>query len=106
MEIQRSARPLVGGFWERVVRIVRDLIIKTLRRSSVNRDQLYTILKEIEMTINNRLLTYVDSEELIPLTPALLINGFRPSLRPESSDVLEESSSCDLIRKEKLRGSQ
>jgi hypothetical protein len=55
------------------------------------------------MTINNRPLTYVDSDELIPLTLALLINGFRPSLRPVSSDVLEENSSCDLIRKEKLR---
>ena len=60
--------PWWGGFWERLVRSVKDLIIKTLGRSAVNRDQLMTLLKEIESTINNHPLSYVDVDELIPLT--------------------------------------
>ena len=97
--------PWWGGFWERLVRSVKDLIIKTLGRSAVNRDQLMTLLKEIESTINNRPLSYVDVDELIPLTPALLISGFRHSPRPAivSEDLFEESSECNLLRKEKTR---
>ena len=80
MAVYCGKGPLVGGYWERLVRSVKWCLRKTLGRSTLTFDELATILVEIEATLNNRLLTYVcdDTEGLsYALTPADLIYGHR-----------------------------
>ena len=70
--------PWWGGFWERLVRSVKNCIKKTIGRSTLNFEELCTLLVEVEATLNNRPLTYVYDDEngiSYPLTPASLIYG-------------------------------
>ena len=69
------ASPWWGGFWERVVGMLKDLLRKILGRSILTYEQFNTVLCDCEDIINNRPLTYTysDSEELIPLTPAMFL---------------------------------
>ena len=66
--------PWQGGFFQRLMRSVKELLKKDLRNYKITFDELQTILLEIELIINNRPLThiYTDSTEL-PLTPSQLV---------------------------------
>ena len=70
--------PWWGGYWERLVPNVKSCLKKSVVRSSLNFEELRTLMVEIECTLNNRLMTYVyaDDEGLsYPLTPADLVYG-------------------------------
>lgn len=64
-----------GGFWERLVGVVKQLLRKSLGRASLNYEELITVLCDCEAVVNSRPLTYLsdDSKELIPLTPMLFL---------------------------------
>ena len=68
-----------GGWWERLIRIVKDLLRKILGRASINHEQMITILCDCEALINSRPLTYVssDSSDLMTLTPNMFLQGIR-----------------------------
>ena len=70
--------PWWGGFWEHLVRSIKNCIRKILGRSTLNFEELCTLLIEVEATLNNRLLMYLYDDEngiSYPLTPASLIYG-------------------------------
>lgn len=75
--LQRA--PWWGGFYERLIRSVKLALKKTLGQQCVTRDELVTLLTEVEAVINSRPLTYVfnDSQEPEPLTPAHFLTGNR-----------------------------
>ena len=64
-----------GGWWERLVRVVKELLKRTLGRAVLTHEELQTVLCDCESVINSRPLTYLseDSDDLIPLTPAMLM---------------------------------
>ena len=67
----------MGGFWERLIQSVKKCLKKTVRRTSLDYDELNTVLVETESIINSRSLTYIygDDESIsYPLTPTHLIN--------------------------------
>ncbi|GBN49305.1 hypothetical protein AVEN_231360-1 [Araneus ventricosus] len=67
--------PWYGGFWERMIRCVKELFRKCLGRACVTCEEMLTSLCDCEATINGRPLTYLsdDPNELRPLTPAHFI---------------------------------
>ena len=66
----------LGGFYERMVRIVKNALKKVVGRASLDRDQLNTVLIEIENIINSGPLTYISEEYFEEsLTPCHLIYG-------------------------------
>ena len=69
--------PWQGGFYERLIRVVKGCLKKVIYRKILDWDELVTVLLEIEQCINNRPLTYVESElaDLQPLTPNHLLRG-------------------------------
>ncbi|KRX56042.1 Pro-Pol polyprotein, partial [Trichinella sp. T9] len=69
--------PWCGGYWERLVRSVRTALRKVLAKALVSREELVTILCEIEARINARPLTTIsdDSNDLEPLTPFHFLTG-------------------------------
>ena len=64
--------PWMGGFYERLVGLVKQSLRKSLGRNLFTLIQLQTLLKEIEAVINSRPLVYVgeDIHSSITLTPA------------------------------------
>ena len=68
--------PWMGGFFERMVKSTKRCLKKVLKNSSLTHEELETVLIEVENVINNRPLTYIDTdttEEV--LTPNHLIFG-------------------------------
>ena len=60
-----------GGWWERLVKSVKDALKLTSSKFLLQFDELHTVLTEIENTINSRPLTYIDNDcsNLLSLTP-------------------------------------
>ena len=73
-----EASPWWGGFRERLVQTVKRSLRKVLFRSSVNYEELQTVIIDVEAIINSRPLTYVsDNDVEETLTPAHLLLGRR-----------------------------
>ncbi|XP_042913725.1 uncharacterized protein, partial [Parasteatoda tepidariorum] len=67
--------PWWGGFWERLIGILKDLFRKNLGRSSLTHVELSTLVYECESTTNNRPMTYVSEEpDLRALTPSSFLH--------------------------------
>ena len=64
--------PWMGGFYERLIGLVKRSLRKTIGRRLLTTVQLQTLLKEIEAVLNSRPLVYVgdDINSNIPITPA------------------------------------
>lgn len=92
----------MGGFWEQMVRSVKRSLKKSIGQSSLNHDELVTILVEVESVINSRPLTYVfdDSEGIsYTLSPSHLIYGRKVANIPnighfETINTSESLSRC------------
>ena len=70
------AAPWWGGFFERLVRCVKENLKRNLGTSTLSYEELLTIVAECEGIINQRPLTYLAEEDtFIPLTPAMFMNN-------------------------------
>ena len=58
-----SKAPWHGGIYERPIKSVRRCMKKVLRSSKVTLDELYTLVVEVEGTLNNLPLIYISAEE-------------------------------------------
>jgi hypothetical protein len=63
--------PWMGGFYERLVGIVKRALRKTIGKKLLTSDQLQTVIKEAEAVVNSRPLVYVgdDINSVITITP-------------------------------------
>ena len=71
--------PWWGGFYERMIGLMKRRLKKTIGRDSLNAVELATMLTEIEATLNSRPLTYTygDIDDGPPLTPSHFLCGHR-----------------------------
>ena len=68
--------PWTGGVWERMIRSVKRCMKKVLKKVRLNYEELETVVVEIETTVNNRPLTYIDTDGIEDvLTPNHLSYG-------------------------------
>ncbi|UYV83350.1 hypothetical protein LAZ67_23000733 [Cordylochernes scorpioides] len=81
--------PWWGGFWERLVRVVKSLLVRMLGFSKLNYVQLETALCEVESIINNRALSYIseDDQDLIPLNPQMFLQTNANNEFPELEKI-------------------
>ena len=85
--------PWMGGFYERLVGMVKRSLRKALGKACLTSEQLLTLLKEAEAVVNSRPLTYVgdDIHSFMTLTPAHFL-----SLNPKiGSPSHEQDNSVD-----------
>ena len=54
--------PWWGGFWERLIQSVKRCLKKCIGRTTLNYDELQTLLSEVETVVNSRALTYVEDD--------------------------------------------
>ena len=74
-----------GGFWERLIRLIRKVILGLTHEQALTDDGLMTLLAEVESILNGRPLTRcsTDPRNLDSLTPNhLLLLKDQPSLPP------------------------
>ena len=77
--------PWWGGFYERMVQLVKRCLLKVVGQARLSHDELFTILVEVEATLNSRPISYVSSEDVDePLTPSHLLVGRRLLNLPDS----------------------
>ncbi|XP_055914411.1 uncharacterized protein LOC129947754 [Eupeodes corollae] len=81
--------PWWGGFWERLVRVVKSSLKAAVLKATLSIDQFTTLLTEVEFVVNSRPLTYCsdDSSDCAPLTPAhfLGVQGISGDSTPEQN---------------------
>ncbi|KAF2879529.1 hypothetical protein ILUMI_26644 [Ignelater luminosus] len=89
-----------GGFWERLVGLVKRLLRRILGNASVTYEELQTLLCEVESSLNERPLTYVseDSSDLQPLTPSMFLRENASCSFPEA-EVMDATTLNKNLRK-------
>ncbi|BES91553.1 Pao retrotransposon peptidase [Nesidiocoris tenuis] len=93
--------PWWGGWWERLIGIMKNLLRRVLGRSAVNQEEMTTLLSDCEAVINSRPLTYIsqDAEDLTPLTP----NMFLIDIEEVGSPDLDRIEASDLKSRVRYR---
>ncbi|XP_035223585.1 uncharacterized protein LOC118196271 [Stegodyphus dumicola] len=88
-----------GGWWERLIRIVKNILVRVLGKSSVTYEELLTVLCDAEATVNNRPLTYIsnDADELRPLTPS----NFLQDVKEFGTADLDHLDRNKLVKRER-----
>ena len=79
-----AGTPWYGGFWERLVALVKSSLRKAFGRSKPTFEEMRTIVAEVEAILNDRPLTKVSSSvgDLDALTPSHLMYGRRLTTLP------------------------
>ncbi|GFU69166.1 integrase catalytic domain-containing protein [Trichonephila clavipes] len=97
--------PWWRGFWERLIGLVKRTLRKTLGKTSLNHEELYTVLCDCESLINSRPLTYVtdDVEDLEPLTPAMFLQDIREVGVPELDHIDENKLNKMLVYRNRIQ---
>ena len=69
------AAPWWGGWFERLIGVMKQLLRKTLGRAVLSLTELTTVLTEVEAILNARPITYTsdDSQELRPISPSMFL---------------------------------
>ena len=84
MAFQLGKGPLVGGFFERLVKSTKRCLKKALGTAQLTYKELLTATVEVKMILNSLPLSYVSTEDLEePLTPSHLLTGRRLLSLPE-----------------------
>ena len=83
--------PWWGGFYERMVGIMKASLSKVVGRALLTYDELEEVLLDIECFMNNRPLCYQEEEIEHPiLTPNLLLHGASAYFLEEDTDAMDE----------------
>ena len=100
--------PWWGGFWERMVRTVKQLFRKANGKAVLNFDQLHTALTDVQAVVNARPLVYVadGDDDPKPLIPNHLLYGHPTPGGPDEGpppDPVNHASAQALIKMDKDR---
>lgn len=89
-----------GGFWERLIGVLKQILRRVLGRASLNYEELSTLLCECESVVNSRPLTYLseDPQDLTALTPLMFLREQIEDRLPDC-DVIDKTSFSRKIRK-------
>ncbi|XP_072389391.1 uncharacterized protein [Diabrotica undecimpunctata] len=92
-----------GGFWERLVGVLKQLLRKVLGQASLDYGSLMTVICDCEAIINSRPLTSSnDPNDLIPLTPMMFLRDQTESGVPDCDAVDQKALSRKLVYRQKL----
>lgn len=88
---QTPRAPWTGGFFERLVGIVKSTLATSLQRKLLTTEELRTVVAECQTVVNNRPLTYQTTDSIEePLTPSHLLYGRMLNLLPPLQEYLAD----------------
>lgn len=95
------AAPWWGGFWERLIGVLKRLLRRTLKRACLTYEEIFTVLIDCEATVNSWPITFVsdDRDDLVPLTSA----HFLQEVTEVGVIDLDKIEECDFNRRYKYR---
>ncbi|XP_043479022.1 uncharacterized protein LOC122509221 [Leptopilina heterotoma] len=98
------AAPWWGGWWERLIGILKTILRKVLGKACLSYENLMTSLCDAESIINSRPLTYVseNSDDLIPLSPMLFLQEIKQSGTPDLDMLYAEKLNKKLTYRKKI----
>ena len=77
-----------GGLFERLVEMTKRCLKKIIGKARLSYDELLTVATEVEVILNSRPLTYVQSDDIEEvLTPSHLLTGRKLVTLPEISEL-------------------
>ncbi|XP_035212794.1 uncharacterized protein LOC118186758 [Stegodyphus dumicola] len=84
--------PPTATWWERVIRILKDLLKRVLGKAHINYEEMATALADYESVINSRLLTYISEADAIkPISPSMFLHDIHKCSVPDI-DAVEQNS--------------
>lgn len=94
-----------GGFWERLIGILKPLLRKVLGRASLTYEDLSTLVCDCESIINSRPITFAanDPNEPTPLTPMMFLRDLTECGVPDFDEVNQKTLCRKMLYKRKLR---
>ncbi|GFT96961.1 integrase catalytic domain-containing protein [Trichonephila clavipes] len=97
--------PWWGGFWERLVGMLKNVLRKVLGKASLNEEELNTLLCDAESIINSRPITYLseDPKDLVALTPAMFLQEIREIGVPDFDMIDSKKLERRFIYRVKIR---
>ncbi|XP_070518841.1 uncharacterized protein [Cardiocondyla obscurior] len=68
-----------GGFWERLNRVLKQLLRRTLKKSCLDYEEMSTVLLDCETVINARPITFLSNSEqnISPITPSMFLQEIK-----------------------------
>ena len=96
-----SRSPWWGGFFERLVGIMKTSLSKTIGKALLRFEELEEALLDVEVFMNNRPLCYVGEEFEVPvITPNILLHGQPTCFLEENADEMdgEKGKLCRRLR--------
>ncbi|CAG7733339.1 unnamed protein product [Allacma fusca] len=97
--------PWWGGWWERIVRILKQVLRKVLGRACLDFEEMMTVLCDSEAVVNSRPLTYIsdDIDDFIPLTPSMFLQEIREVGIPDMDSIDAETLNKRVKYRQKVR---
>jgi hypothetical protein len=96
-----SRSPWWGGFFERLIGIMKISLSKTIGKALLRFEELEEALLDVEVFMNNRPLCYVGEEFEVPvITPNILLHGQPTCFLEENTDELDDEKEklCRRLR--------
>ena len=90
--------PWWGGFWERMVQVVKRGLPKLLSKSKIMYEELFTVICEIESVVNSRPLCYIYSSSIEEVMPSHLLG--QHVLTKFNSNFNENKIDCDTLSRQ------
>ncbi|XP_043466423.1 uncharacterized protein LOC122501193 [Leptopilina heterotoma] len=93
--------PWWGGWWERLIGMLKNLLRRVLGKSCLTFEELLTVLCDCESVLNARPLTYMSesADDLKVLTPAMFLHEIKETCTPD----IDIASQVDLTSKYKRK---
>ncbi|KAJ8985568.1 hypothetical protein NQ317_011530 [Molorchus minor] len=94
-----------GGWWERLIRLVKQLLRKMLGKASLSYEDLLSAVCDCESVVNSRPLTYIseNSADMIPLSPAMFLHEIIEVGVPDIDAVKAKDLRRRIKHRHKLR---
>ncbi|GFX67684.1 integrase catalytic domain-containing protein [Trichonephila clavipes] len=104
-KLNPPSSPWWGGFWERLVGMLKIILRRVLGKACLTYEELYTVVCDSESVINSRPLTYLseDQEDLVALTPAMFLQEIKENGVPDLDLIDSQRMNRRFLYRQRIR---